>query len=207
MSLFDPDARPIRKGKLGKTDRVRVRVAVGGGDRAHQARRARADPAGRRDRDRQPERGHAAARDVAELERLGIRRTRGRARRRVQRRTDDQRRARGPRRQDTCSSLAARNPAPDAPSAGCGATEPARRAGSVTSNAATGWTDPASKATRAGRSGLSGRSWPTTPTRSPSGSGETLRTAPSTRANPLLRTAARDPLRGRFVSQEFFRGK
>ena len=33
-------------------------------------------------------------------------------------------------------------PASKAPNAGCGATEPARKAGSATSNAATAWTDP-----------------------------------------------------------------
>ena len=43
----------------------------------------------------------------------------------------------------TCSSLAARNRPPSAPPGACGATEPAPRAESVTSNAATGWTDPA----------------------------------------------------------------
>ena len=45
-----------------------------------------------------------------------------------------------------------------------------------------------------------------TPTRSPSGSGERLPIAPSTRANPFTRNG-RARLRGRFVSQEFFRGK
>ena len=39
-----------------------------------------------------------------------------------------------------CSSLAARNRAPDAPIDGCSATGPARRAASATSSAAMGWT-------------------------------------------------------------------
>ena len=60
VSLFDPDARPIRKGKLGKPNEFGFVVAVGGGDRAHQARGARADLAGL-DRAGQPGRGHAAA--------------------------------------------------------------------------------------------------------------------------------------------------
>ena len=49
-------------------------------------------------------------------------------------------------------------PGSDAPSGGCSATEPAPRAGSATSNAATAWTDPGSKATKAARSGPDGRS-------------------------------------------------
>jgi hypothetical protein len=52
------------------------------------------------------------------------------------------------------SSRAARNRPPNPPNAGCGATEPGRRAASATSNTATGWTDPAGRGTRAGRSGL-----------------------------------------------------
>jgi IS5 family transposase len=54
--------------------------------------------------------------------------------------------------------------------------------------------------------GPSGRSSPTTPTRSPSEPGETLRTALSTRANPLT-TNGRAASRGRFVTQGLFRGK
>ena len=46
-------------------------------------------------------------------------------------------------------------------------------AGSVTSNAATAWTDPASRETKTAKSGPDGRSWPTTP-RSPSATNETL---------------------------------
>jgi hypothetical protein len=40
---------------------------------------------------------------------------------------------------ERCSSLDATTPVPDARIGGCSATEPARRAGSATSNAATGW--------------------------------------------------------------------
>ena len=74
------------------------------------------------------------------------------------------------------SSLAANSPAPNAPNGGCESTEPAPKDGSATSNAATEWTDPASKATKASRSGPGGRSSPTTATRSPSEPGETLPT-------------------------------
>ena len=42
----------------------------------------------------------------------------------------------------TCSSLAARNRARSAPNPGCGATERGAEAGSAISSAATGWTDP-----------------------------------------------------------------
>jgi transposase, IS5 family len=61
VSIADPDARPIRKGKLGKPKRVRVRQPDLRGHRAHQARGAGPDcpgldPAG------EPSRGHAAAR-------------------------------------------------------------------------------------------------------------------------------------------------
>jgi len=44
VSLFDPDARPIRKGKIGKPNRIRVCLAAGGGDRAHQTSRAVCEP-------------------------------------------------------------------------------------------------------------------------------------------------------------------
>jgi IS5 family transposase len=87
VSLSDPDARPIRKGEVGQAERVWVRGADRGGHRAHPPWRARADPP-RADEDRQPRRGHAAARhdrgtrsarDPAEGDRVG---------RRVQRRPD-----------------------------------------------------------------------------------------------------------------------
>ena len=72
VSLFDPDARPIRKGKLGQAERVRVRQPAGGGDREHQARRAGSDPAGLdRARATRP-RTRCCRGTVAELERLGI---------------------------------------------------------------------------------------------------------------------------------------
>ena len=113
---------------------------VGGGDRTHPSAVRGVDPA-RVDRARQPGENTLLPRTVAELKRLGI------SPREV---AVDGGFKPGPTNAALaelaprpCSSLAARNPAPSAPSAGCGATEPARRAGSATSNAATGWTDPA----------------------------------------------------------------
>src|SRR5947209_18082814 len=78
-------------------------------------------------------------------------------------------------RPSACSSQGASNPAPNVPNDGCSATEPAPKGGSATSNAATGWTDPASRATKAARSGPDGRSSPTTLTPSLSEPDETLR--------------------------------
>ena len=85
--------------------------AVGGGDREHQAWGEGTDPAGARPSWGTRARTRCCRRTVAELERLGIQRAGGRARRRVQHRADE-RRARGPGAQDRCSSLAANNPAP-----------------------------------------------------------------------------------------------
>jgi hypothetical protein len=59
VSMFDPDARPIRKGKLGIAQRVRLRGTDLRGDREHQARGARVHPA-RLDGPRQPAGEHAA---------------------------------------------------------------------------------------------------------------------------------------------------
>lgn len=64
----------------------------------------------------------------------------------------------------------------------------------------------ASRAQRASRSGLSGRSSPTTPTRSPSGAGETLRTAPARAKTHSFERPRPQPARP-FASSGFFRGK
>ena len=45
VTLFDPAARPIRKGKLGKPNEFRGRQPAGRGDREHQARCQGPDPA------------------------------------------------------------------------------------------------------------------------------------------------------------------
>ncbi len=98
-------------------------------------------------------------------------------------------------------------PPPDTPNVAWPGTEPARKAGSATSNAATGWTAAGSKATSASRSGLSGESWPTTPTPSPSEPGETLTKLARSEQTHSLRNGRARSLRGRFVSQRFIRGK
>ena len=205
VSLPDPDARPIRKGKLGKPNEFGYVEPAGGGDREHQARRAGADPAGL-DRDRQPGRGHAAARStIAELKRLGIN---------VQEVALDGGFNVGPTSQaledlapESVFIAGRQEPGSKRTPAGCGATERAPRGGSATSNAATGWTDPASKATKAARSGLNGRSWPTTPTPSPSGAVKHSQPLLRQEQTHSLRTGRARSLRGRFVSHEFFRGK
>jgi hypothetical protein len=165
VSLFDPDARPIRKGKLGKPNEfgyvtqlceVTENTGRGAGARSCPAR----PRSGTRRRTRCcPARSPNFA---------GSRFARGRSRS-----TAASCPARPTRRWTSsprigCSSLAARNPAPNARIAECGATEPVRRAGSATSNAATRWTAAGSRARKATGSGLSGRSSPTTPTPSPS---------------------------------------
>ena len=62
VSIADPDARPIRKGKLGKPTEFGYVAQICRGDREHPPRRARADPPGRRTELGQPGREHAAAR-------------------------------------------------------------------------------------------------------------------------------------------------
>ena len=172
VSLSDPDARPIRKGKLGKPNEFGyVSQLCEVTENTRRGARGLILPAG--DRDREPGRGHAAARHRRRAQAARDLPERGRARRRLQRRPD-QRGASKTSHRTGCSSPAANNPAPNAPNDECRSTEPAPKDGSATSNAATAWTDPASKATKASRSGTDGRSSPTTLTRSPSGSGETL---------------------------------
>ena len=140
VSLHDPDARPIRKGKLGKrTEFGFVSQLAEVTEHTKTGARGLILPAS-------TELGNPAEETllpdtVAELERLGIK---------IREvaldggfkpgPTTPRSRTFNPRR---CSSLAARNPAPSAHNGGCGATAPARRAESITSNAATGWTDPA----------------------------------------------------------------
>ncbi len=204
VSLFDPDARPIRKGKLGQAQRIWV-VSQLAEVTENTKRGARGLILPASTKLGNPAEKTLLPSTVAELERLGIR---------PREVAVDGGFKPGPT-NTAFENLAPQQvfiagrqePASKRTPAGCGATEPARRAGSVTSNAATDWTDPASKATKASRSGLSGRSSPTTPTRSPSEPSETLPTAPSTGANPFTTNGRARSLRGRFVSQEFFRGK
>ena len=86
VSIADPDARPIRKGKLGKPNEFGY-VGQLRGDGEHQAWRAWADRAGG-DRDREPGRGHAPARHRRRAQAARDLAARGRARWRLQRRSD-----------------------------------------------------------------------------------------------------------------------
>ena len=165
-----------------EAQRVRVRVAVGRGDR-HAERGARGLILPASTEIGNPAEDTLLPQTVAELERLGIR---------VQEVAVDGGFNTGPTNtaladlQPKQTFIAGRQePPPDAHNDGCGAAERAPRAGSVTLNAAGLGPDAASKATRAGRSGLSGRSSPTTPTRSPSGSSETCQPLLRQEQNPI----------------------
>ena len=138
VSLSDPDARPIRKGKLGKPNEFGyvTQLAEVTENTQRGARGLILPPA---TDDREPGRGHAAARhDRGAQAARDLARARSRS-------TAASTSARPARRSKTssptgCSSPAANNPAPNAPNDGCSATEPAPKAGSATSNAATAWT-------------------------------------------------------------------
>ena len=197
VSLSDPDARPIRKGKIGKpTEFGYVSQLAEVTENTKPGARGLILPASHQIGN--PSENTLLAREPSRSSPgWGSRHGRSRS---TAGSSPPRRTPRSPSSAPRqCSSLATRSPPPDTPSAAWRATEPAPRAASVTSNAATGWTAAASKATKASRSGLSGRSSPTTPTRSPSGSGETLRIAPSTRANPFTTNGRARSLRGRFV--------
>jgi transposase, IS5 family len=210
VSLSDPDARPIRKGKLGKpnefgyvTQLAEVTENTGRGARGLILPAATAPG--------NPHENTLLPDTVAELIRLGLcprevastvafspsRRTRPWA-------------SFSP---SGCSSPAARSPVRGARIGGCSATAPAPRAASATSSAATASAAAASRAARASGSGPSGRSSPTTPTRSPSEPAETLKPLPpehplTTRAILVDKERPRQPpRRGRSVPHEFFRGK
>ena len=164
ISLWDPDARPIRKGKLGKP------TEFGYVDQlceitANTQRGARGFILPPTSRDRQPGREHAAPRHRRRDQEPRHHTQGDRARRRVHA-NPEQHHAREPGRQ-RAHHRPPREPAPGAPAAADSATAPAPKAGSATSNAATAWTDHASKATPATRSGPAGRPSPTTPTPTP----------------------------------------
>jgi IS5 family transposase len=95
ISLWDPDARPIRKGKLG---RVRLRRSAMRDHGEHQARRTRVHPAAE-DQAREPGREHAAPRHRDRTEEPRHHAQGDRARRRVHA-DPEQHHARGPRRHD-----------------------------------------------------------------------------------------------------------
>jgi hypothetical protein len=173
VSLSDPDARPIRKGKLGKPNEFGY-VSQIAEITEHTQRGARGVIVPASTRLGNPGEDTLLPDTIGELARLGIR---------PREIALDGGFNPGPTHQaladhdlnpERVSSPAANSPAAGARSGECSATEPAPKDASVTSNAATAWTDPGSKATTAARSGRDGRSWPTTLTPSPSGSDETL---------------------------------
>ena len=123
VSLFDPDARPIRKGKLGKPTEfgfvsqlaeVTENTKPGARGLILPASTAPGQPAENDDVARLPS---------PSSQRLGIIPAGGRARRRVPARADEHR-ARGPGTQDSVHRWPPGTRPPDTPSAGCGATEP-----------------------------------------------------------------------------------
>jgi hypothetical protein len=163
VSLWDPDARPIRKGKLGKpTEFGYVDQLCEITPNTKRGARGFILPP-------QTKLGNPAANTLlpdtaSEIKNLnitlkeivldgGFMPTRATPRSRT-----------SPTRS---TSPAANRPAPSAPAAADSATEPAPKAGSATSNAATAWTDHASKATPATRSGPAGRHSATTPRPTP----------------------------------------
>ena len=142
MSLADPDARPIRKGKLGKPNEFGYVAQIAEVTEHTRRGRQRADPP-RAEQDREPWRGHAAARHDR---RTRSARDPAEARSRWTAGSTSARPARHSKITTSiptgCSSPAVNNQAPNAPNDECSATEPAPKDGSVTSNAATAWTDP-----------------------------------------------------------------
>jgi len=137
VSLADPDASADPQGETRQAERVRLCDPAGGGDREHQAWCAGADPAGI-DRAGQPAGERAPSRHRRRAETARDLPARGRPRRRLSARPDEQQPGRAGARPGV-SSPAASGRAPDARIGGCSATAPARRAGSATSSAATAW--------------------------------------------------------------------
>jgi transposase, IS5 family len=165
VSLADPDARPIRKGKLGKPNEfgsvaqlAEVTATTGRGARGEVLPAASAPG--------NPGENRLLPPTAAELDRLGL----------------------TPREVALDGGLCPGRPpkpwpgshppassspvgpsrAPAAPAGAWPATAPAARAASATSKAAMGCGAAAGEATRASGSGPAGRSWPTTSTPSPS---------------------------------------
>jgi IS5 family transposase len=165
VSLADPDARPIRKGKLGTPNQFGYVVQVAEVT-ANTRRGARGYLLPAATAPGNPGENRLLPQTVAELDRLGFDRVRspwtaalcpGR-----------------PNRRWPCSHPPGRSSpggpsrAPGAPAGAWPATAPAVRDGSATSSGAMGCAAAACEATRASGSGLAGRSWPTTWTPSPS---------------------------------------
>ena len=158
VSLWDPDARPIRKGKLsrpnefGYVDQL-CEITPNTKKGARGFIRHRRVRSGTRQRTRccptpPPSCGTSGSSSRKSWSTACSRRPRPTKRSRVS--------------PTPSRSPAAKNPAPSARAAADSATAPAWKAESATSNAATVWTDHASKATPATRSGTAGRPSPTT---------------------------------------------
>ena len=133
VSMADPDARPIRKGKLRAADRVRLRHPARRGLREHPPRRARPDRP-RRHPDRLAQRARPAPHDRRRARAAQPQTARARARRRVL--PDRRRRSTSPA-PTASSSPAANPPAPDAPTGAWPSSASASKDASATSNAAT----------------------------------------------------------------------
>jgi len=172
VSISDPDARPIRKGKLGKPNEFGyVTQLAEVTENTRRGARGLILPASTTLG--QPPRGRVAAQDGAGTQAAWDLPREVALDGGVQPGPTAAAFAEIP--PDRMFVAGRQQPGSKRTQAAYGATGPARRAGSATSNGATAWTDPASKTSKVSRSGLSGESSPTTPTRSPSGRGETLK--------------------------------
>jgi hypothetical protein len=176
VSMTDPDARPIRKGKLrAPTEFGSVVQLAEVCENTRRGARGLIVPAATEiGSPNEPDLLPATA---AELQRLTCVRASSRS-------TAGSSRSASPRSSpdpSACSSPAASPPAPDAPTDGSRASGSASRAASATSNAATASNDPDSKASAERGPGPPGRSSPTTSTRSPSEPAENI---PQVRDHP-----------------------
>jgi len=172
VSIADPDARPIRKGKLGKmTEFGYVCQIAEVTPNTRRGARGFVVPAATQLGN--PAENTLLPDTMTELQALGI----------VPRElvgdggSFPARPARRCRPAPACSSRAATSRALGAPASAKRATEPAAKAASVTSSAATGYAGPGSKAITASRPGPAGRSSPTTST-------PTTTTLPDRRPHP-----------------------
>ena len=164
VSLADPDARPIRKGKLGKPNEFGYVVQLAEVT-ANTRRGARGYLLPATSAPGNPGENRLLGQSVAELDRLGLR---------PREVALDGGFVPGPTEQALAALAPARSfisgvqsRAPGAPASAWPATAPGVRGGSATSSAAMGCAVAGSGATKASGSGPAGRSWPTTWTPSP----------------------------------------
>jgi hypothetical protein len=171
VSMFDPDARPIRKGKLGKPNEFGyVTQICEVTENTRRGARGFILPAATSLGN--PQENTLLPTTTSELRRLGLRPREIALDGGFQKRpTDDALDGLEP---SESSSPDANSPDRGAHSAASGATASARKAASATSNAATDSVDRGSKAKTEHRPGPLGASSPTTLTPSPSGPAETI---------------------------------